>query len=49
MSHPAATPATPATASTIPEGFKPRNFGAGFIGTVGPLYSRRIEGGVQLG
>ena len=48
MSPPTATP-TPPAPPAIPEGFKPRNFGGGFVGTVGPLYSRRIEGGVQLG
>jgi uncharacterized protein (TIGR00369 family) len=37
------------TPPDIPEGFKPRSFGGGFIDTVGPLYLRRIDGGVQLG
>jgi uncharacterized protein (TIGR00369 family) len=40
---------TPPALPVIPEGFKPRNFGGGFLGVVGPLYTRRIEGGVQLG
>jgi uncharacterized protein (TIGR00369 family) len=38
------------SASTdIPEGFKPRRVGDGFIGMVGPLYTRRTDGGIQLG
>jgi uncharacterized protein (TIGR00369 family) len=48
MGPPTAT-STPPPLPAIPEGFKPRNFGGGFIGVVGPLYTRRIEGGVQLG
>lgn len=36
-------------AAAVPEGFKPRRFGGGFIGNVGPLYLRRTEHGVQLG
>lgn len=39
----------PAQSAAAPEGFKARTFGEGFIGMVGPLYTRRIEGGVQLG
>ena len=37
--------ATPA----VPEGFKPRHFGDGFIGVNGPLYTRRTEAGLQVG
>ena len=33
----------------VPEGFKPRHFGDGFIGLVGPLYTRRSDAGVQIG
>jgi uncharacterized protein (TIGR00369 family) len=37
------------TADPIPPGFKPRNFGEGFIGINGPLYARMQEGRFQLG
>jgi uncharacterized protein (TIGR00369 family) len=33
----------------IPEGFRPRRFGEGFIAVNGPLYVRRQDGGFQLG
>ena len=33
----------------IPEGFKPRNFGDGFISANGPLYTRRGERGLVMG
>ncbi len=33
----------------VPEGFKPRRFGEGFIEVNGPLYTRRSEGGIQMG
>ena len=33
----------------IPEGFKPRHFGDGFIGVNGPLYTRRTDAGLQMG
>ncbi len=33
----------------IPAGFKPRNFGEGFTLVNGPLYTRRTEGGLQMG
>jgi uncharacterized protein (TIGR00369 family) len=36
-------------APEIPAGFVERRFGDGFIGVNGPLYARRIDGGVQLG
>jgi uncharacterized protein (TIGR00369 family) len=34
---------------SIPEGFRAREFGGGFIGVNGPLYARRTEAGFQLG
>ena len=42
------------TSPAIPEGFKPRNLGRGFIEIVGPLYYRRAPGtdrlrGISLG
>ena len=40
---------SPADSPTIPEGFSAREFGAGFIGVNGPLYTRRTDGGLQLG
>jgi uncharacterized protein (TIGR00369 family) len=45
------TPAsdTPPLAAAIPEGFRARNFGDGFIGVNGPLYLKRLSPGVQLG
>jgi uncharacterized protein (TIGR00369 family) len=45
MSPSAAEIAPPA----VPEGFKPRHFGDGFIDLVGPLYTRRSEAGVDIG
>ncbi len=42
-------PATPAHVLNIPEGFKPRNMGDGFIGVNGPLYTRRTDTGLQMG
>jgi uncharacterized protein (TIGR00369 family) len=33
----------------VPEGFRAREFGGGFIGVNGPLYARRNEAGFQLG
>lgn len=48
MNHAQAAEPSPA----VPEGFKARRFGEGFIGLVGPLYTRRIDGsvpGIQLG
>ena len=36
-------------ALNIPDGFKPRSFGAGFITTNGPLYTRRTDAGMQMG
>jgi uncharacterized protein (TIGR00369 family) len=37
------------SALDIPLGFKPRNFGEGFIQSNGPLYTRRTEIGLQMG
>ena len=39
----------PSPSPAVPEGFVARAFGAGFIGVNGPLYARRVDGGVQLG
>ena len=47
MSESATTPA--ATPPDIPAGFKPRQFGEGFIEINGPLYTRRSERGLQMG
>jgi len=33
----------------IPEGFKPRHFGDGFIAVNGPLYVKKLERGILLG
>jgi uncharacterized protein (TIGR00369 family) len=33
----------------VPEGFRAREFGGGFIAVNGPLYARRSEAGFQLG
>ena len=33
----------------IPEGFKARHMGEGFIGVNGPLYTRRTDTGLQMG
>lgn len=38
-----------ATSVDVPQGFKERRFGEGFIGVNGPLYLRRTEAGLQLG
>ena len=35
--------------SEIPEGFKPRRFGDGFIAVNGPLYVKKLERGILLG
>ena len=41
--------ASPTSPPAVPEGFRARNFGGGFIGVNGPLYARRTEAGFQLG
>jgi len=33
----------------IPEGFKPRRFGDGFIAANGPLYVKKLDAGIVLG
>ncbi|MDQ6638295.1 MAG: PaaI family thioesterase [Pseudomonadota bacterium] len=40
---------TPADPPVIPEGFRAREFGGGFIAVNGPLYARRNDAGIQLG
>ena len=42
MSSPSASP-------DVPEGFRAREFGGGFIAVNGPLYARRNDAGFQLG
>ena len=39
----------PAADPNVPEGFKPRRFGDGFIAGNGPLYLKKLERGVLLG
>ena len=39
----------PSPSPAVPEGFKERHFGEGFIGVNGPLYVRRTESAFQLG
>ena len=41
--------AAPTSSIPVPEGFRAREFGGGFIGVNGPLYARRTEAGFQLG
>ncbi|MEO7852144.1 MAG: PaaI family thioesterase [Rubrivivax sp.] len=41
--------ATEISPPAVPEGFKPRHFGDGFIDLVGPLYTRRNGAGVHIG
>jgi uncharacterized protein (TIGR00369 family) len=40
---------TPDAALNIPEGFKPRRFGEGFIAVNGPLYVKKLDPGILLG
>lgn len=40
---------SPAPELNIPEGFKPRRFGEGFIAANGPLYVKKQERGLLLG
>jgi uncharacterized protein (TIGR00369 family) len=42
-------PNATAPALDIPEGFKPRRFGDGFIAHNGPLYVKKLERGILLG
>ena len=39
----------PALAPEIPEGFRPRRFGSGFIDANGPLYVKKLAGAAVLG
>jgi len=48
MTPPVMTDA-PDAAPNIPEGFKPRRFGEGFIAVNGPLYVKKLEPGILLG
>jgi uncharacterized protein (TIGR00369 family) len=41
--------AAPTSSTEVPEGFRAREFGGGFIAVNGPLYARRNEVGFQLG
>jgi uncharacterized protein (TIGR00369 family) len=41
--------AAPTSSTEVPEGFRAREFGGGFIAVNGPLYARRNEAGFQLG
>jgi uncharacterized protein (TIGR00369 family) len=53
MHSPAESPGpagSPSAASAdIPEGFKARSFGGGFIAVNGPLYVKKLESGIALG
>jgi uncharacterized protein (TIGR00369 family) len=44
-----ANTAKPEASVDIPQGFRARSFGGGFIGVNGPLYVKKLEAGVQLG
>jgi uncharacterized protein (TIGR00369 family) len=46
---PTAMTDAPDAALNIPEGFKPRRFGDGFIAVNGPLYVKKLEPGIALG
>ena len=35
--------------TAVPEGFRAREFGGGFMAVNGPLYARRTDAGLQLG
>jgi len=39
----------PNSSIPVPEGFRAREFGGGFLGVNGPLYARRTDAGFQLG
>jgi uncharacterized protein (TIGR00369 family) len=41
--------ASPESVAAIPEGFRARDFGGGFMTVNGPLYARRTDAGLQLG
>jgi uncharacterized protein (TIGR00369 family) len=40
---------SPTASPDVPEGFRSRSFGDGFIGVNGPLYVRRTDSAFQLG
>jgi len=46
---PSAMTDAPDAALNIPEGFKPRRFGDGFIAVNGPLYVKKLVPGILLG
>jgi uncharacterized protein (TIGR00369 family) len=46
---PSAMTDAPDAALNIPEGFKPRRFGDGFIAVNGPLYVKKLDPGILLG
>ena len=41
--------AAPNSSIEVPEGFRAREFGGGFMAVNGPLYARKTDAGVQLG
>ena len=41
--------AAPNSRIEVPEGFRAREFGGGFMAVNGPLYARKTDAGVQLG
>ena len=41
--------AAPNSPIEVPEGFRAREFGGGFMAVNGPLYARKTDAGVQLG
>ena len=41
--------AAPTSSIEVPEGFRAREFGGGFMAVNGPLYARRTDAGFQLG
>lgn len=38
----------PVSPADVPEGFKPRSFGGGFVAANGPLYLKKLDGGGVL-
>ena len=41
--------AAPTSSIEVPEGFRAREFGGGFMAVNGPLYARKTDAGFQLG
>jgi len=41
--------AAPTSSIEVPEGFRAREFGGGFMAVNGPLYARKTDAGLQLG